>query len=48
VWLADPAVKTLEILRLDGSTYRFFATFRDAAKIRAEPVDAIELELGVS
>jgi Uma2 family endonuclease len=45
VWLLDPAVRTLEIFRLDGETYRVVATHRDDAKVRAEPFDAIELEL---
>ena len=45
VWLVDPLVRTLEILRLDGDTYRLIATFRDDAKVHAEPFDAVELEL---
>lgn len=45
VWFVDPIVKTLEILRLDGATYRIVAVHRDDAKVRAEPFDAIELEL---
>ena len=44
-WLVDPLVRTLEVLRLDGATYRLVAVFRDAAQARAEPFDAIELEL---
>lgn len=45
VWFVDPIVKTLEVLRLDGETYRIIATHRDDAKVRAEPFGAIELEL---
>jgi Uma2 family endonuclease len=45
VWLVDPIIRTLEILPLDGATYRLIATFRDDAKIEAEPFDAITLEL---
>jgi Uma2 family endonuclease len=45
VWLVNPLVKTLEVFRLDGDTYRLIATFHDDAKIRAEPFDAIELDL---
>jgi len=45
VWFVDPIVKTLEILRLDGETYRIIATHHDGANVRAEPFDAIELEL---
>lgn len=45
VWLVDPILKTLEVLRLDGVTYRIVAVHRDDARVRAEPFDAIELEL---
>ena len=45
VWLVDPLIKTLEVLRLDGATYRIASVHRDDARIRAEPFDAIELEL---
>jgi Uma2 family endonuclease len=45
VWLADPIVRTLEIFRLDGTTYRLVGTHRDDATVRAEPFEAIELEL---
>jgi Uma2 family endonuclease len=45
VWLVDPLLKTLEVLRLDGTTYRIVAVHRDDARPRAEPFDAIELEL---
>ena len=46
VWLVDPLLRTLEVLRLDGPTYRLVGTWRGEAKVRAEPFDAIELELG--
>jgi Uma2 family endonuclease len=45
VWLVDPALQTLEVLRLDGPTYRLAATFSGDRKVRAEPFDAIELDL---
>jgi Uma2 family endonuclease len=45
VWLVDPVVRTLEILRLDGNTYRAIATHRGEAIARAEPFDAIALPL---
>jgi Uma2 family endonuclease len=47
VWLLDPRGRTLEVLRLDGSTYRLIGTWRDGAVVRAEPFDAIELDLAV-
>lgn len=45
VWLVDPLIKTLEVLRLDGPTYRIAFVHRDDARVRTEPFDAIELEL---
>ncbi|HEU4580056.1 MAG TPA: Uma2 family endonuclease [Polyangiaceae bacterium] len=45
VWLIDPAAQLLEVLRLDGASYRLVATHGGDAKVRAEPFDAIELEL---
>jgi hypothetical protein len=47
VWLVDPLVQTLEILRLDGATYRLVATFAGSTVVRAEPFDAIELDLSL-
>ena len=47
VWLVDPIEQYLEILRLDGETYRLIATLFADAKVRAEPFDAIELDLAV-
>jgi len=45
VWLVNPVAKTLEVLLLDGSTYRILAVHSESAKVRAVPFDAIELEL---
>lgn len=45
VWFVDPSVRTLEVLRLDGETYRVIHIWRDDAVVRAEPFDAIALEL---
>jgi Uma2 family endonuclease len=44
IWLIDPIVRTLEVHRLDRGTYRIVATWRDAAVVRAEPFDSVELE----
>jgi Uma2 family endonuclease len=46
-WLVDPIEKTLEVLRLDGNTYRVLATWRDSAFVRAEPFEAIALDLSL-
>lgn len=45
VWLLDPSVRTLEVLRFDGDSYRVVRVWRDDAVVRAEPFDAIELPL---
>jgi Uma2 family endonuclease len=46
VWLVDPVLCTLEVFRLLSSkTYEELAAWRGDATVRAEPFDAIELEL---
>lgn len=46
VWLVDPGARMLDNLRFDHDGYRLVVTFADDARCRAEPFDAIELELG--
>jgi Uma2 family endonuclease len=46
VWLVDPDVRTLEVFRLEGPRYTLLDTHSDAARVRAEPFDVLELELG--
>ncbi len=45
VWLVNPDVRTLEVFRLDGATFRLISTHRDADRVRAEPFELFELEL---
>ncbi len=45
-WLIDPLLRTLEVYRLESGRWSMIATHADDARIRAEPFDAIELELG--
>jgi len=47
VWFLDPIAKTLEILRLENDRSSVIATFHGEAKVRAEPFDAIELDLAI-
>ncbi len=46
LWLVDPIMRTLETYRLEGERWMLLATWRDDALVRAEPFEAIELELG--
>jgi Uma2 family endonuclease len=46
-WLVDPIARTLEVFRLDGPGWRVVATWRDDAVVRAEPFDAVELDLSL-
>jgi Uma2 family endonuclease len=47
IWLVDPLLRTLEALRNENGTWSLLGTWRDEALVRAEPFDAIELELAV-
>ncbi len=47
VWLVDPIMRTLEAFRLTDGSWTVVRTWRDSAKVRVEPFDAIELELEV-
>lgn len=44
VWLLDPRGKTLDVLKLDGESYRV-TSYDGEEPVRAEPFDAIELDL---
>jgi Uma2 family endonuclease len=46
-WLVDPLARILEVLRLDGDNWTLLAVHKDDARVRAEPFEALELELGV-
>jgi Uma2 family endonuclease len=47
IWLIEPRAQLLEVLALDGTSYRIIATFEGSAVVHAEPFDAIELDLSV-
>ncbi len=47
LWLVDPLPKTLEVFKLDGESYRMIQTWRGCVVVRAEPFDAIELDLSI-
>jgi Uma2 family endonuclease len=45
IWFVDPVARTLEVLRLEGTRYLLLVTHTGMARVRAEPFEAIELEL---
>ncbi|MGE0325769.1 MAG: Uma2 family endonuclease [Polyangiaceae bacterium] len=47
VWLVDPLARLLEVLRLEGEHWTLLGAYSDSAKVRAEPFEVFELELGV-
>jgi Uma2 family endonuclease len=47
LWLVNPLDRTLEVLRLDAGRYAILGVWRDEARVRAEPFDAIELDLSI-
>ncbi len=46
LWLVDPRIRTVEVYRLDGESYRFVGAHGERELARIEPFAAIELELG--
>jgi Uma2 family endonuclease len=49
-WLVDPRLHTLEVMRReggDGNRWLVVGVWKDDARVRAEPFDAIELDLSV-
>ena len=47
VWLVDPLARTLEVFRREGPGDARVNAWADEDRVRAEPFDAIELELGI-
>lgn len=45
LWLVDPRIKTIEVYRLDGGSWRVVGSHAGDVPVRAEPFDAIELDL---
>ena len=45
VWLVDPEARTLEVFLLEEGRYTLLVTHAGSALVRAEPFEAIELEL---
>ncbi len=47
LWFLDPVANTLEIYKLESGRWFLQSTFSDEDKVRAEPFDAIEIDLSV-
>jgi Uma2 family endonuclease len=47
VWFVDPTAQVLEVWRFDGEGYRVALTAASDEKVRAEPFEAIELDLSI-
>jgi hypothetical protein len=45
VWLVDPLLQTLEVLRLDGAGYRIVGAWRAEAVVQCEPFEALSIRL---
>jgi Uma2 family endonuclease len=45
LWLLDPLVRTLEVVRLESARWVLLVTHGDADVVRAEPFEAVEIEL---
>ncbi|MEL6185983.1 MAG: Uma2 family endonuclease [Myxococcota bacterium] len=45
-WLIEPLAQTLEVFRLDGGTWSLVFTHEGPGAVRAEPFDAVEVDLG--
>ena len=45
LWLLDPIVHTLEVLRLESARWVVLTTYGGAELVRAEPFEAIEIDL---
>jgi len=44
-WLVDPLAQTLEVFRRDAALWILLDGFKGQARVRAEPFDALELDL---
>ncbi|MCA1586312.1 MAG: Uma2 family endonuclease [Acidobacteria bacterium] len=45
LWMLDPVARTLEVLRLEQGHWTILATHTGAETVRAEPFEALEIDL---
>lgn len=46
LWVVDPLGQLLEVFRLEDGTYRCVQAFSGDERVRAEPFEAVELDIG--
>lgn len=46
IWLVDPAIRTLEVYRLEGDTWVDAGAYGDTERVHAEPFEAVEMDMG--
>lgn len=46
VWLVDPDLRTLEVYRSEEGAWSLLGVYEEAQTVRAEPFEALALELG--
>ena len=46
LWIVDPLMRTLEVYRLEGGRWAVASTHGGQEVVRAEPFDAIEIDIG--
>ncbi len=46
LWLVDPATRTLDIFKLESGRWSLIESFAESDRVRAEPFQEIEIELG--
>lgn len=46
VWIVDPAARTLDVFRLESGKWLLLDTYGEDDRVRAEPFQEIEIELG--
>jgi len=47
VWLLDPRLRTLEVFRLHEGRWLLIGTYQGEDKVRAEPFEAVEIDLSM-
>lgn len=46
LWVVDPATRTLDVFQLDSGRWVLLASFAEDDRVRAEPFQDLEIELG--